>query len=85
MRENPKTIGICLPLIGASWALLTRRDDRSDCGTWYEDVAFFRGKLYAVDNRGSLCAFDLATDDDDRCYRRSTRTTTTATREHGRR
>ena len=83
MRENPKTIGICLPVTGASWALHTRRDDGPDGGMRYEDVAFFRGKLYAVDNRGSLCAFDLATDDDDRCYRRSTRTTTTATRVRG--
>ncbi|CAD6270513.1 unnamed protein product [Miscanthus lutarioriparius] len=60
MRENPKTIGICLPVTGASWALHTRRDDGPDGGMRYEDVAFFRGKLYAVDNRGSLYAFELA-------------------------
>jgi hypothetical protein len=50
VREKPKTIGICLPFTGASWALHTRRER----GTWYEDITFFCGKLYAVDNRGNL-------------------------------
>ncbi|OEL27549.1 hypothetical protein BAE44_0011433 [Dichanthelium oligosanthes] len=54
-------IGICRPGVGATCALHIRGDG----DTWYEDFAFFRGKLYAIDNRGDLYEFDLTTDDSD--------------------